>query len=164
MWWLYFLATRRRASIGEARSAFEVTAAHHSFIWGYGHYFVFASAAAVGAGSPPWSTPSPITAVSTRGATMATGGAAALFLVSVWVLHHRQHPAAHVSDIAYPVAAVAVVGLAAAGAPLWVLGLVMVGLVVVTTVGRFAVATIEDSRLVSRAPPVESDKRYEPVS
>ena len=48
MWWVYF-AQPREAVLDHARVVFSE---HHrnAFVWGYGHLFVFASAAAVGAG------------------------------------------------------------------------------------------------------------------
>ena len=49
MWWLYF-SKPSASTVSHARLAFEAGSARRAFLWGYGHYFIFASAAAVGAG------------------------------------------------------------------------------------------------------------------
>ncbi len=49
MWWLYF-SKPAAATVTTARMAFEGGSARRAFLWGYGHYVIFASAAAVGAG------------------------------------------------------------------------------------------------------------------
>ncbi len=52
MWWLYF-----------ARSAHRFLVSNRvSFVWGYGHFFVFAAAAAVGAGLAATFSPAPVLA------------------------------------------------------------------------------------------------------
>ena len=50
MWWLYF--SQRTSDVTHRVRAVRGAEQASSFIWGYGHFFVFAAAAAVGAGSP----------------------------------------------------------------------------------------------------------------
>ena len=83
----------------------------------------------------------------------------AIFVVVVWVLHRDTDRVTPAQDLAHPVAAVAVVVLAVSGLPVWTLGLALVGLVAFTTVGRRLLR-----RLRSSDAPVESEKRYQPVS
>ena len=45
MWWIYFEEQAVAHQLNNYRTA---------FYWGYGHYFVFASAAAAGADLPPF--------------------------------------------------------------------------------------------------------------
>jgi low temperature requirement protein LtrA len=80
MWWIYF-----------DRPVHDLlTSLRKAFVWGYGHYFVFASAAAVGAGLG--------TAVdaATRDARIGPVGAGAAvaipvatYLICLWILHDR---------------------------------------------------------------------------
>ncbi len=80
MWWVYFdrpvhdLLTTLRTAI----------------VWGYGHYVVFASAAAVGVGLAV--SVDQITAhakISATGAGFAVAIPVALYLTSLWLLHDR---------------------------------------------------------------------------
>jgi len=80
LWWVYFdrpahdlLKTFRRA-----------------FVWGYGHYFVFAAAAAVGAGlGVAVDHAGGRAAIGPVGAGMAVAVPVALYLVCLWILHDR---------------------------------------------------------------------------
>ena len=133
MWWLYF-SQPADAVVGRARMAFDEAASSEPFIWGYGHYFVFASAAAVGAGlAAVVDQVTQHAAVSARGALMAVAVPVALFVLSVWVLHHRTVWSTRLVDAAYPMAAALVVLAAWLAAPVWVVGLILVVLVSVTT-------------------------------
>jgi low temperature requirement protein LtrA len=82
MWWLYF-----------AKEAHQfLTSLRAGIIWGYGHYLVFASAAAVGAGlavNVDFLTGH--AAVSARTAAAAYTIPVALFLLGVWALQVRPH-------------------------------------------------------------------------
>jgi low temperature requirement protein LtrA len=81
MWWLYF----------DHPSHDLLRSFRRAFIWGYGHYFVFAAAAAVGAGlgvavdyAGTHATIDPLTA------GFAVTVPVALFIVCLWVLQDRQ--------------------------------------------------------------------------
>jgi low temperature requirement protein LtrA len=79
-WWIYF-AHEAADLLGE-RSA--------QFLWGYGHYLVFASAASIGAGAEvdaAWTTGSE--PISARLAAAAITVPTAVFLVMVWALQAR---------------------------------------------------------------------------
>lgn len=79
LWWLYFyrpvhglLTTLRRA-----------------FVWGYGHYFVFASAAAVGAGlAIGVDQATGHAGIGPRAAGAAVAVPVAIYLACLWFLHH----------------------------------------------------------------------------
>ncbi len=81
LWWLYF-----------SRSAADLlTGLKAGFVWGYGHYLVFGSAAAVGAGlslAAAQATGQEHTSdlLTAAAVTVPT----AVFLLTLWVLHH--HP------------------------------------------------------------------------
>jgi low temperature requirement protein LtrA len=117
-WWLYFERAAHQ-SLGTARTA---------FVWGYTHYFVFAAAAAVGAGL----------AVSVDQATqhgrvseVAAGAAVALpvalFLASLWVLHGRGEKTVR-ARVAAPLVIGAVLLAPFTGQAVLVIGLLMAAL------------------------------------
>jgi low temperature requirement protein LtrA len=78
-WWLYF-----------ERHAQPLTSVRASFVWGYGHYFVFGAAAAVGAGlavSLDHATHRTEVSALTAGAAVAIP--VAVYLACLWFLHAR---------------------------------------------------------------------------
>ena len=114
-----------------------------SFFWGYAHYFVFASAAAVGAGL--------VVAVSyqqelTEGigfvlSSMATTVPVAIYLVTVAALHaHRGRR--RLIPLSFGIAAVLVLADSFIPAPLYVTAGVLTALVVVLTVTTRTRATV----------------------
>ncbi|MCS0600039.1 low temperature requirement protein A [Streptomyces sp. LP11] len=129
MWWLYFdrpahllLATTHQAH-------------RRRFTWAYGHYLVFASAAAEGAGLAANAK------LVTRGAAIpaAAAGAAvtvpvAVFLITVWAVHVRPHQHGGVEQLPFPTAAAAVLAATWSPAPALVSGLLLAALVAVVTV------------------------------
>ena len=97
MWWLYFY-----------RPVHDLL--HHSnlrraFIWGYGHFAVFASAAAVGAGlSVAVDVAAHHAKVGPFGGAMAVAVPVALYVVALWIVHYR--PASPLHIVLGPLAAV----------------------------------------------------------
>ncbi len=129
MWWLYF-----------ARSARTLLATTHRahrrrFPWAYGHYLIFASATAEGAGLAAYADH---LTRHTAGPPIAAGAAvtvpAAVFLITVWAVHLRPHQRSTAERIPFPVAAVGVLAAAASPAPALLAGVLLAGLVVVVTV------------------------------
>jgi low temperature requirement protein LtrA len=129
MWWLYF-----------ARPAHTLLATTHQahrkrFTWAYGHYLIFASAAAEGAGLAAYAklitrradVPSPAAGVAI---TMP----AAIFLITVWAIHVRPHQRSGADQLAFPAVAVAVMVAGRSPAPAVIAGLLAAALVVVVTV------------------------------
>jgi low temperature requirement protein LtrA len=98
-WWIYF-AHEAADLLGE-RAA--------QFLWGYGHYLIFASAASIGAGAEvdaAWTTGSePISATLAAAAiTVPT----AVFLVMVWALQARHFKSSRGEQAIMPATAAAV--------------------------------------------------------
>jgi low temperature requirement protein LtrA len=119
MWWLYF-----------DRSAGNLlTTARMAFLWGYGHYLVFAGAAAVGAGLATAAEGS----LSPRGAAFAVTVPVAVYLTAVWLLQVYPQDCGPVTTAAFPIAAALVVLASFTPAPLPIAALVMVTLVGATT-------------------------------
>ncbi|GII59633.1 membrane protein [Planotetraspora thailandica] len=112
MWWLYFAKPAHRF----------LTSNRAAFLWGYGHYLIFASAAAVGAG---------LSAVvdDATGHGGASGAVVtvpvAVFLLAVWVLQQRPHHVGRGHNLIVPTAAVLVLAATFTGAPVPVTGVVM---------------------------------------
>jgi low temperature requirement protein LtrA len=100
-WWIYFVVPIH----GHLRSSAQ------AFLWGYGHYLIFASAAAIGAGLEVAVEQAVGTAhVSTTAASAAVTVPTALFLVTVWALHARHFKVGLAQQLVLPVTALLVVG------------------------------------------------------
>jgi low temperature requirement protein LtrA len=111
MWWLYF--TKEAEQL--------LTSLRAGIVWGYGHYLVFASAAAVGAGlAVNIDHLTGDAAVGARVAAATFTVPATLFLLSVWALHLRPHRLGRWPTLLFPGAAVLV--LAATLTPEPILG------------------------------------------
>jgi low temperature requirement protein LtrA len=118
MWWLYFDRTA-----GDL-----LTSGRMAFMWGYGHYVVFAAAAAVGAGLAA----SADGTLPTRAEGLVVAVPVALYVLAVWGLHICPHLRGPVVAL-FPVAGALVVGAAFTPAPLPVIAVVMTVLVAATT-------------------------------
>ncbi|GAA1394664.1 low temperature requirement protein A [Kitasatospora putterlickiae] len=122
MWWLYY-----------ARSASTLLATTHQnhrrrFPWAYGHYLVFASAAAEGAGLATYAdhvTRHPGAVPAAVGAAVTVP--AAVFLVTVWAVHLRPHRSGPAERIVFPGAAVGVLAASWSPAPALLAGALLAG-------------------------------------
>jgi low temperature requirement protein LtrA len=80
MWWIYFDRPAHRL----------LTSMPRAFLWGYGHYFVFGAAAAVGAGlAVTIDQAAGRSAISAVTAGLAVTIPVVLFLLTLWVLHYQ---------------------------------------------------------------------------
>ena len=131
LWWLYF----------DEPGSDLLSTLPAALRWSYGHYFVFAAAAAVGAGLQ--------VAVDHdtghfEGSRLVAGYAVALpvavFLLAVWLLLVRGRPDQHSAAArrAYPAAVAVVLTTPFLGAPVHLTALVLAGLVAVGQLGRAA--------------------------
>ncbi|WAL93265.1 low temperature requirement protein A [Streptomyces sp. Je 1-369] len=131
LWWLYFsrpahtlLATTHRAH-------------RRRFVWAYGHYLIFASAAAEGAGLAAYAdhlTGHAHTSPLAAGAAVTVP--AAVFLITVWAVHLRPHLTTAAERAPYPVAAFGLLAATFTPWPALAAGAVLVVLVVVVTAPR----------------------------
>lgn len=125
MWWLYFdypahdlLDTLKRA-----------------ITWGYGHYLVFASVAAVGAGlEVAVDYDLHVAHLPTTAAGLATTVPVAVFLLVLWLLQVRPRPGT--ARWAFPVAAALVLAVTFTPAPIHAVAVVLAALVVLVLAGR----------------------------
>jgi low temperature requirement protein LtrA len=131
MWWLYF----------SKDAAVVLTSQRAAFVWGYGHYAVFASAAAVGAGlaviaDTAGSAPERLTATA---ATASFTVPVAAFVLAVGVLQWRPHHLTGWHSALAPVFALAVLAATFVPEPVLVTGILLAALVAVGVVlGRDA--------------------------
>lgn len=99
LWWIYFAKPAHRF----------LTSSRIAFVWGYGHYFIFGAAAAVGAGlavNVDYIVGEAIIAQLTAAAAVSIPVAA--FLLTVWLLHVRPHHARLGLTFLFPAAIVGV--------------------------------------------------------
>jgi len=118
MWWVYF-----------DRPVHDLlTSSRKAFIWGYGHYVVFASAAAVGAGLAVAVDAATHTAkIGPVGAGVAVAVPVATYLLSLWFLHDR--PEYRQTRAYGPIAAVFVLMTPFTGHGVPLTGAILAGLV-----------------------------------
>ncbi|MGW0766600.1 low temperature requirement protein A [Streptomyces sp. NPDC002676] len=99
-WWIYFVVPIH----GHLRSNGQ------AFLWGYGHYLIFASAAAIGAGLEVAVEQAVGKAhISTLSASAAVTLPAALYLLTVWAVHSRHFKVGISQQLVLPVTALLVV-------------------------------------------------------
>jgi low temperature requirement protein LtrA len=99
-WWIYFVVPIH----GHLRSN------RQSFLWGYGHYLIFASGAAIGAGLEVAVEQAVGEAhISTLSASAAVTLPTALFLLTVWALHSRFYKVGIAQQLVLPTAALLVI-------------------------------------------------------
>ncbi|MBG0854601.1 low temperature requirement protein A [Streptomyces spinoverrucosus] len=99
-WWIYFAVPVH----GRLRSN------RQAFVWGYGHYLIFASAAAIGAGLEVAVEQTIGKAhISTLSASAAVTLPTALFLLTVWALHSRYFKVGITAQLVLPMTALLVI-------------------------------------------------------
>ncbi|MEQ4207521.1 low temperature requirement protein A [Actinopolymorpha sp. B9G3] len=132
MWWLYFAKPAARF-LDTNRAA---------FVWSYGHYLIFAAAAAVGAGlSVVIDQQTDHGELGRTGAGAAVTVPVAVYLLTLWFLHVRPHGVRAARTVLYPVTAVLVLATTWTGVPVLLSGLLLTGLAAAT----FVIATRDDS-------------------
>ncbi|MEV6107863.1 low temperature requirement protein A [Streptomyces sp. NPDC051940] len=122
MWWLYF-----------SKSSHDLlTSLRASLRWGYGHYAIFASAAAVGAGiALAVDQASGHSHAADRTAAAALTIPVAVFVLTVWLLHLRPHHAGGLLHAAlFPAAAALILVMTFTSQPVLLTGLILAAAVV----------------------------------
>jgi len=108
LWWLYFL---KEAGDGLERRR------DLSFLWGYGHYAVFAGLAALGAGlEVTVEAVSHHVSVSDGGVALSVAGPVAVFLAVVWLLHAPLDEGYRAGALPVGLAVIAVLAISLLGA------------------------------------------------
>ncbi|MBD0709346.1 MULTISPECIES: low temperature requirement protein A [unclassified Streptomyces] len=105
-WWIYFVAPAHTL----------LRSSRQGFLWGYGHYVIFASVAAVGAGLEIAVEQAVGKAhIGALAAAAAVTIPTALYLMSVWLLHARHFKVGLAQQLVLPVASLAVLLCSFAG-------------------------------------------------
>ncbi|WP_435969602.1 low temperature requirement protein A [Streptomyces sp. Qhu_M48] len=105
-WWIYFVVPAHD----------RLASNRQGFLWGYGHYVIFASAAAVGAGLEIAVEQAVGKAhISTLAASASVTIPSAVFLLSVWLLHARYFKVGIAQQLVLPVSALAILMSSFAG-------------------------------------------------
>ncbi|MGA5068039.1 low temperature requirement protein A [Streptomyces exfoliatus] len=105
-WWIYFVVPAHD----------RLTSSRQGFLWGYGHYVIFASAAAVGAGLEIAVEQAVGKAhISTLAASASVTIPSAIFLLSVWLLHARYFKVGLAQQLVLPVSALLILLCSFAG-------------------------------------------------
>ncbi|MFD8814683.1 low temperature requirement protein A [Streptomyces sp. NPDC059627] len=98
-WWIYFVVPIQA----------HLRSNRQSFLWGYGHYLIFASAASIGAGIEVAVEEAVGKAhLSTTAASAAVTVPTALYLLTVWALHSRHFKVGLAQQLVLPVTALLV--------------------------------------------------------
>jgi low temperature requirement protein LtrA len=127
VWWLYF---SREAT--EKLALIRTQHANQAFVWGFGHYFIFGSAAAVGAGLSArveyWTHEEEISALTTGfGITVPV----AALLVALWAVHLRRHDPSTRTAVPFGLAVLLILASTFTAYPEVITGLVLVVLLVI---------------------------------
>jgi low temperature requirement protein LtrA len=138
LWWLYFDRSIHHL----------LNSLRRSLLWGYGHYFIFASAAAVGAGlGVAVDRVTGHAGISGAAAGYAIAVPVAVYLFFVWLLHLRPHQAG-TSRLTMPAGVVLTLLTPLTPAPIESLAVILIGLAVVTVApaGRGRIQRREQQR------------------
>ncbi|MET8504562.1 low temperature requirement protein A [Streptomyces sp. NPDC004787] len=105
-WWIYFVVPAHD----------RLSSNRQGFLWGYGHYLIFASAAAIGAGIEIAIEQAVGKAhITTLAASSAVTIPTAVFLMCVWLLHARYFKVGLAQQAVLPVASLAILMCSFAG-------------------------------------------------
>ncbi|HTX00927.1 MAG TPA: low temperature requirement protein A [Acidimicrobiales bacterium] len=135
MWWLYFDMPSEEI-VRAVRRSF-ATRLSGAFAWGYGHYVIFASIAATGAGlAVAVESATHRIALTHLEAGFALTAPVALYLLAVWALHAPYKPAGWLRSFGGPAGAGLVLASSAAPQTALVSGAVLAALVAAGTASR----------------------------
>jgi low temperature requirement protein LtrA len=127
MWWLYF-DQPENTMLASLRTA---------FVWGYGHLFIFAAAAAVGAGlSVAIDQTFQHAEIGPVGAGMAVAAPVVIYLIGLWALHQHPQIRRFSHPLLFPAAAGLILLTPLTGQAALLTGLLLAGLVVIKMVRR----------------------------
>ncbi|WP_020671418.1 low temperature requirement protein A [Amycolatopsis nigrescens] len=125
LWWLYF----------DQPAHHRLTSLRSAVTWGYGHYFIFASAAAVGAGMEiAVGFDSHTEHTAPLAAALAITVPVAIYLLSVWLLHIGPGNECRPIAIGFPAAAVLVLASTFSPAPVHFTAVIAAALVATTVI------------------------------
>jgi low temperature requirement protein LtrA len=135
MWWIYFDMPAEQA-VTRIREAF-IEWPTGAFSWGYGHYLVFASAAAAGAGlAVAVDQATHHSELTGTQAGFALTVPVALYILAVWALHFRHKAPGPMRSYACPITAILILVSSFSAEPVLVTGLLLALLVASAVAAR----------------------------
>ncbi|MGW0103597.1 low temperature requirement protein A, partial [Nocardia sp. NPDC003354] len=141
-WWIYFVVPVHSY----------LRSSRQSFLWGYGHYLVFSSAAAIGAGLEVAVEQAVGEAhISTLAASAAVTVPTAVFLLTVWALHARHFKVGLAEQLVLPTAALLVLGCTFLGGQAVLVAGIVLALTVAAGVSLTAWRTERERRTTAPA-------------
>ncbi|MGV9620377.1 low temperature requirement protein A [Streptomyces tendae] len=141
-WWIYFVVPVHSY----------LRSSRQSFLWGYGHYLVFSSAAAIGAGLEVAVEQAVGKAhISTLAASAAVTLPTAVFLLTVWALHARHFKVGLAEQLVLPTAALLVLGCTFLGGQAVLVAGIVLALTVAVGVSLTAWRTERERRTTAPA-------------
>ena len=150
MWWLYFDMPSEEI-VAAVRQRF-MTRLNGAFAWGYGHYAIFASAAATGTGiaiaTDQVAHHSHLTHFETA---LCLTVPVSVYLTVAWALHAPYKPPSLFRNWSVPVAVVLILASSATSQPVLVTGILLIVLLALTLVFR-----VEKSNVAVDEPAIES--------
>ena len=147
MWWIYFdhdAEAMFERAVGDDDTT--IHARKLAFTWGYGHYFVFGAAAAVGAGLAVaiehvvavHGGDEGHLALGDVGAALGVNVPVAVFLMCMWLLHGKYRHLGQPKGWVFPAAAVIVLATSWAPQPQLLTGLTVAACVAVSVVAGWS--------------------------
>jgi low temperature requirement protein LtrA len=134
MWWLYF----------ELPGEDSLTFLRRAFVWGYGHYFIWAAAAAVGAGlAVALEESAGQAAIGKTGAGLAVAVPVAVYLSGLWAINYLPRGISGSRALLGPLFAILVLLTPLTGNAVLLIGLVLSALVAVKVLGRDELGSTE---------------------
>jgi len=136
MWWIYFDLPVEEV-LARARRAHTALDGRRAFAWGYGHYVVFASVAATGAGlAAAVDQVTHHSALTRLESAFAVTVPVAVYLLAVWALHASSKPPGPARTLLPPAAVLLVLAMSWTGEPVLLTGLVLMALAVASLVAH----------------------------
>jgi low temperature requirement protein LtrA len=153
MWWMYFDMPGEQV-VARARARFADGRSKGAFLWGYGHYLVFAGAAAAGAGlAVAVDQATHHSKLTDTEAGFALTVPVTVFLLAVWSLHYATKTPGPMKTLAVPVTVILILGSSFTAEPVLATGLILAGLTAASLIaGCFEAAPSVPGGEVLRSP------------
>ena len=136
MWWMYFDMPGEQV-VARARDSFMENSLKGPFLWGYGHYLVFTSAAAAGAGlAVAVDQATHHSKLTDTQAGFAITVPVGIFLLAVWTLHYATKAPGPMKTYAVPIGVALILATSFTPEPVLATGLVLAGLVGAAVISR----------------------------
>jgi low temperature requirement protein LtrA len=136
LWWMYFDMPGDQV-VARARDTFMEPHHRGAFLWGYGHYFVFTTAAAVGAGlAVAVDQATHHSKLTDTEAGFAITVPVSVFLLAVWALHYATKTPGPMRTYAVPIGVALILASGFTSQPVLATGIVLAALIAAAVIAR----------------------------